>query len=183
AGLFSAILTAFNVPAYTLLNPPDPSIALLQQISSKLDSFSINQSFINSTQPSNINSPNADTEPATLRWAVWLNVLWFSGLVLSLTAASMGLMSKQWLNEYSSGVSETSRHAARVRQYRLNNLQAWHVEELVNTIPVLLQLSLICFLTGLLIFLWNLHNTVAAIVSTLVGFLAIFTTVVTFLPL
>lgn len=184
-GSLSAILTAFNVPAYALLNPtpPDPSIALLQQISNKLDSFSISYPFVNSTQPSSTNSPNAGIAPPVPRWAVWLNGLWFSGLVLSLTAASMGLMSKQWLNEYSSGVSETSRHAARLRQYRLENLKVWHVEAIVNTIPVLLQLSLVCFLAGLLILLWNLHNTVAVIVSTLVGLLAIFTIAVTLVPL
>ncbi|EIW54221.1 uncharacterized protein TRAVEDRAFT_132550, partial [Trametes versicolor FP-101664 SS1] len=38
AGLFSAILTAFNVQSYLLLQPaaPDPSVAILQQISSQL---------------------------------------------------------------------------------------------------------------------------------------------------
>lgn len=95
----------------------------------------------------------------------------------------MGLMSKQWLNEYSSGVSKASRHAARMRQYRLENFKKWHVESVVNTIPVLLQLSLVCFLAGLLIFLWNLHSTIATIASTLVGLLAIFTIAVTLLPL
>ncbi|KAL1946056.1 hypothetical protein VTO73DRAFT_15183 [Trametes versicolor] len=186
AGLFSAILTAFNVPAYALLSPasPDPSIALLQQISSKLDSFSINHPFVNSTQLASTNSPDGSTASLAIpRWAVWLNGLWFSGLILSLTSASMGLMSKQWLNEYSSGVSKASRHAARMRQYRLENFKKWHVESVVNTIPVLLQLSLVCFLAGLLIFLWNLHSTIATIASTLVGLLAIFTIAVTLLPL
>ncbi|KAL1945534.1 hypothetical protein VTO73DRAFT_2385 [Trametes versicolor] len=55
-------------------------------------------------------------------------------------------MTKQWLNEYSSGVSGTSRHIAR--------------------------LALTLFLAGLLILLWGLHDTVAAIASTLVGLLA-----------
>ncbi|EIW54285.1 uncharacterized protein TRAVEDRAFT_86305, partial [Trametes versicolor FP-101664 SS1] len=38
AGLFSAVLTTFNVQSYLLLQPaaPDPSIAVLQQISSQL---------------------------------------------------------------------------------------------------------------------------------------------------
>ncbi|EIW58205.1 uncharacterized protein TRAVEDRAFT_123752, partial [Trametes versicolor FP-101664 SS1] len=38
AGLFSAVLTTFNVQSYLLLQPapPDPSFAVLQQISSQL---------------------------------------------------------------------------------------------------------------------------------------------------
>ncbi|KAL1945578.1 hypothetical protein VTO73DRAFT_2429 [Trametes versicolor] len=185
AGLFSAILTAFNVQSYLLLQPsaPDPSIAVLQQISSQLASFSINPPFVNSTQPSNPSPTNANTPSPVLRWAVWLNALWFSGLILSLTSASVGIMVKQWLNEYSSGVSGTSRPVARVRQYRLHNLQRWHVEDIVGTIPILLQLSLALFLSGLLVLLWNLHSTVAAVASTLVGLLAAFTAVTTLLPL
>ena len=46
AGLFSAILTAFNVQSYILLQPasPDPTLAVLQQISLQLNSFSVNPS-------------------------------------------------------------------------------------------------------------------------------------------
>ncbi|EIW53850.1 uncharacterized protein TRAVEDRAFT_132874, partial [Trametes versicolor FP-101664 SS1] len=139
AGLFSAILTAFNVQSYLLLQPaaPDPSIAILQQISSQLGSFSINLPFVNSTQSTSANRLNtgAGAAPPIPRWAVWLNTLWFSSLILSLTSASVGIMVKQWLNEYTSGVSGTSRHAARVRQHRLNNLKQWRVEDIVGTVP------------------------------------------------
>ncbi|KAL1936945.1 hypothetical protein VTO73DRAFT_3591, partial [Trametes versicolor] len=185
AGLFSAVLTTFNVQSYLLLQPaaPDPSIAVLQQISSQLASFSIHPPFVNSTQPPSTTRANASTAPPVPRWAIWLNTLWFSGLILSLSSASVGIMVKQWLNEYSSGVSGTSRPVARVRQYRLNNLRTWRVEDIIGAIPILLQLALALFLSGMLILLWTLHDTVAAIASTLVGLLAVFTVVTTLLPL
>ncbi|EIW54219.1 uncharacterized protein TRAVEDRAFT_97236, partial [Trametes versicolor FP-101664 SS1] len=185
AGLFSAVLTTFNVQSYLLLQPaaPDPSIAVLQQISSQLASFSINPPYVNSTQPSSTTHASKNIPPPVPRWAVWLNALWFSGLILSLTSASVSIMVKQWLNEYSSSVSGTSRPVARVRQYRLNNLRRWRVEDVIGAIPILLQLSLALFLAGLLILLWTLNDTVAAIASTLVGILAIFTIVTTILPL
>ncbi|KAL1942581.1 hypothetical protein VTO73DRAFT_6183 [Trametes versicolor] len=185
AGLFSAVLTTFNVQSYLLLQPaaPDPSIAVLQQISSQLASFSIHPPFVNSTQPSSATRANANTVPPVPRWTVWLNTLWFSGLILSLSSASVGIMVKQWLNEYSSGASGTSRPVARVRQYRLNNLRTWRVEDIIGAIPILLQLALALFLSGMLILLWTLHDTVAAIASTLVGLLAVFTVVTTLLPL
>ncbi|EIW54276.1 uncharacterized protein TRAVEDRAFT_88839, partial [Trametes versicolor FP-101664 SS1] len=137
AGLFSAVLTTFNVQSYLLLQPatPDPSIAVLQQISLQLASFSIHPPFVNSTQPSSTTRPNANTSPPVPRWAVWLNALWFSGLILSLSSASVGIMVKQWLNEYSSGASGTSPPVARVRQYRLNNLRTWRVEDIIGVIP------------------------------------------------
>ncbi|KAL1945577.1 hypothetical protein VTO73DRAFT_2428 [Trametes versicolor] len=185
AGLFSAVLTTFNVQSYLLLQPaaPDPSIVVLQQIASQLASLSIKSPLVNNTQTSGSGSSGSNTPPVVPRWVVWLNALWFSGLILSLTSASVGIMVKQWLNEYSSGVSGSSRPAARVRQYRLNNLRTWRVEDIVGTIPILLQLALALFLAGILILLWNLHSTVAAIASTLVGLLAVFTAVTTLLPL
>lgn len=185
AGLFSAVLTTFNVQSYLLLQPaaPDPSIAVLQQISSQLASFSINPPFVNSTQPSSTIRTGTRLSPPVPRCAVWLNALWFSGLILSLTSASVSIMVKQWLNEYTSSVSGTSRPVAGVRQYRLNNLRSWRVEDVIGAIPILLQLSLALFLAGLLILLWTLNDTVAAIASTLVGLLAVFTIVTTILPL
>ncbi|KAL1937848.1 hypothetical protein VTO73DRAFT_12741 [Trametes versicolor] len=185
AGLFSAVLTTFNVQSYPLLQPstPDPTIAVLQQISWQLASFSINPPFVNSTQPSSTRDAKANTSAPVPGWAVWRNTLWFSGLILFLTSASIGIMVKQWLNEYDSGVSGTSRPASRTRQYRLNNLRTWHVEDVISTLPILLQLALALFLAGLLILLWTLHDTVAAVASTLVGLLAVFTLVTTLLPL
>ncbi|EIW53851.1 uncharacterized protein TRAVEDRAFT_132870, partial [Trametes versicolor FP-101664 SS1] len=187
AGLFSAILTAFNVQSYLLLQPaaPDPSFVVLQQISAQLGSFSVSPHFVNSTQPPSTSPSDVDarTPPRVPRWAVWLNSLWFSGLILSLASAAIGIMAKQWLNEYTSGLSGTSRTTARIRQHRLNNLMKWHVDDIVGTIPVLLQLALLCFLAGLLVLLWGLHSTVAAIASMLVGLLSSFILITTVCPL
>lgn len=114
---------------------------------------------------------------------MWLNGLWFSGLVLSLAPAFLAIMSKQWLDEFSKGLSGASRSVARERQYRLNNLKKWRVGDIVDLIPLLLQLALTCFLAGLLILLWTLHHTLAIIMSGLVGVLATFVITTALLPL
>lgn len=183
--MFSAILTAFNVQSYQLLQPApttDPVLVALQQISAQLSSFSNNPPFVNSTQPA---YRQTDTPtPRAPRAAVWLNALWFSSLILSLSSASVGIMVKQWLNEYCGGISpSTSRETARLRQYRLNNLIKWRVGTIVMSIPILLQLALSLFLAGLLILLWTLHNSVAAVASALVFLLAAFTIGTMLLPL
>ncbi|RDX49714.1 hypothetical protein OH76DRAFT_1455771 [Lentinus brumalis] len=136
AGLFSAILTAFNVQSYPLLTPapPDPVLMALQQISSQLTSFSVTSSFINATHPT-ILDLQAPAAPPPERWAVWLNALWFASLICSLSAASVGIMVKQWLNQYSSGLSGSSRQIARLRQHRLNALEKWCVGGIVAILP------------------------------------------------
>ncbi|KAI0667083.1 hypothetical protein C8Q78DRAFT_1082590 [Trametes maxima] len=187
AGLFSAILTAFNVQSYPLLQPytPDPAVEALLRISAQLSSFSVSPGFINSTTPSpasDIAAGNVADQSSTPRSAIWLNALWFSSLILSLSSASIGIMVKQWLNEYSSGVYGTSRESARLRQYRLNGLVKWRVADIVMTTPVLLQFSLALFLSGLLVLLWPLNRDVAILASVLIGALAIFTLLSLYIP-
>ncbi len=181
AGLFSAVLTALIVESYKLLSPPppDPVLLALQQISVQFSSFSVNPPFINSTQPTRQVLPPAPPVP---RWAVWLNALWFSSLIFSLSAASVGIMVKQWLNEYSNGLFGDSRHSARLRQHRLQNMEKWHVAEIVAILPILLQIALALFFGGLLILLWGLDSDVAAVASALVGLLSVFTIGSSFIP-
>ncbi|KAH9912336.1 uncharacterized protein BXZ73DRAFT_29345, partial [Epithele typhae] len=125
AGLFSAILTAFNVQSYPLLQPnaPDPVLVTLQQISQQLSGYTVHAQ----------NVTSSSSAPA--RSDVWLNILWFSSLICSLSSASIGIMVKQWLNEYSTGLSGSSHEIARLRQHRLDNLAKWRVAEIVALLP------------------------------------------------
>ncbi len=184
AGLFSAIQTAFNVELYKRLTPepdPDPVLIALERISAQLSGFAVNTAFVNSTQPRFALTSDVKT-PAVPLWIVVLNALWFSSLISSLAAASIGIMVKQWLTEYKSGVSGTSRQTARLRQLRLHSLQRWRVEEIVSTLPVLLQFASGLFFAGLLILLWNLNRAVAIVGTILVGILAIFSLFTIVLP-
>ena len=91
-------------------------------------------------------------------------------------------MVKQWLNEYSAGLSGASREIARLRQHRLDGLKRWRVAEIVSTLPILLQLALALFFAGLLVLLWTLHPAVAGVASALIGALSLFTGMTTVLP-
>ena len=96
--------------------------------------------------------------------------------------AYFALMVQQWLHEYQDRCSGTSREYARLRQYRLNNLNEWHVSWIVNTLPLLLQASLSLFFAGLLILLWNFNSTVATFASALVGVVMFAVLLLTILP-
>ena len=177
------MLTAFNVQSYQLLQsaPTDPTLAVLQQISAQLNSFTVSSPFVNATQPAHrIDEDQLPFQaPAS---AVWINTLWFSSLVCSLASASIALMVKQWLHGLGTGLSGTSRESARLRQYRLNGLLKWRIGMIVILLPILLQTALILFLAGLVVLLWTLHGTVAAVTSSLVGALIVFSIIVTLLP-
>ncbi|KAI0744442.1 hypothetical protein C8Q76DRAFT_804561 [Earliella scabrosa] len=182
AGLFSAVLTAFNVQSYTLLapDPQDRLLDTLQQISAQLGSFSVNPSFINSTASA---VSQATLSPSRApRSAVWLNTLWFSSLIFSLSAASIGIMVKQWLTEYSVGLSGSSRQTARLRQQRLNSLIKWRVSWIVAVLPILLQIALVLFFSGLLVLLWGLNDVVAGVASALISILFVLTASAILLP-
>ncbi|RDX49686.1 hypothetical protein OH76DRAFT_506518 [Lentinus brumalis] len=183
AGLFSAIQTAFNVELYKRLTPdpdPDPVLVALERISAQLSGFAVNAAFVNSTQNRFVLG-DAKT-PAAPVWVVVLNALWFSSLISSLAAASIAIMVKQWLTEYQSGLSGTSRQTARLRQLRLNSLQRWRVKEIVSFLPVLLQIASGLFFAGLLILLWNLNRTVAIVGTFFVAILLAFSLGTIILP-
>ena len=107
---------------------------------------------------------------APISGAVTLNALWIASLILSLSAALIAIMVKQWLSKYRSGLAGTSQDIARLRQYRLNNLAKWHVGTIVGALPAVLQVSLVLFFLGLLVLLRDLHPTVARVATTLVAF-------------
>ncbi|PIL35104.1 hypothetical protein GSI_02892 [Ganoderma sinense ZZ0214-1] len=182
AALYSGILTAFNVQSYPYLQPPTPdtTLAILQQISLQLNSFTTSPPFTNSTHV----TPIATTVqvPQLPLWVVTLNVLWFWALIISLSVAYFALMVQQWLREYQNRCSGTSREYARLRQHRLNNLIAWHVSWIVGILPVLLQASLSLFFAGLLVLLWHFHSTVTIFASALVGIVMFIVLLLTILP-
>ncbi|KAI0795103.1 hypothetical protein C8Q75DRAFT_527426 [Abortiporus biennis] len=181
AGLFSAVLTAFNIESYRKLLPDssDTSLIILQHISQQISSFSLTSAFANSTIPP-INLQQSFTAPLAI---IRINVLWFTSLVLSLVSASLGMLVKQWLREYLSGDQAPSRNRSRVRQFRHEGLTTWRVFEIMALLPTLLQISLILFLVGLIDFLRLIHPVVASVVSVFIGvwLLAYFAT--TFLPI
>ena len=174
-GLFSAILTAFNVQSYQLLQAPpiDQSTTAMLQVSAALSSLAATGSPVDASAISlALNAAQSSTIPFTASTeAVWLNICWFTGLVFSLASATLGIIVKQWLKEFSMGLYGTSREIARRRQYRVQKLKKWKVSFIVSMLPLLLQAALILFFVGLIILLSTIHRTVTIVVATFASFL------------
>ena len=178
----------FNIEAYKLLLVPqvDPTPEILKRISQQLGSLTVGlgaPSFINSTLPPYDIDTSPEDKFVPPGYAVPLNILWFISLILSLASGTLGIVVKQWLREYQSGVSGTTPAMARRRQCRLNSLIYWNVAFIIAALPVLLHVAFLLFLAGLLIFLQSLnHHTVTGVVSIPIGVILIFMLGAAFVP-
>ncbi|CAE6471797.1 unnamed protein product [Rhizoctonia solani] len=95
AALFSAILTAFLIESTSMLqqNPVDASATLLLFIAQS-------QRRIELGIPANTLDPIASNEFSPSMLSRFINGLWFTSLALSLSAALIAMLAKEWLASY-----------------------------------------------------------------------------------
>lgn len=136
---------------------------LLEQISLQLAAIS------NGTAVSTIVTPTLLQGNQPHSSAVLVNTLWFASLVCSLIAASFGMLVRQWLRHYADGHYSSVREHIRVRQYRFHGLTSWGVFQIMEVVPVILQIALVLFLLGLVFFLRPLQVVVFSTVAILIG--------------
>jgi len=175
SGLFSAVLTSFNVVLYPALSPNPPvdlSVRILAHMSAQLDTMSSNNDAIPPTWAHQL-SESADDIPA---FVVWINTFWFASLILSLCTASIALVVRQWLNRFASPwVTSDPFENAYIHHLRYNRgLLPWRVPTILGLLPILMQLALVLFLAGIVILLWTLNAAVAGIATALAALLVLF---------
>lgn len=158
--MFSAILTAYVLLLNTNLSNAHQSYPH-SFIIEKTNSLQPDQAEIsaNYLQENNIllralilqNSTLAESISATStsssvfipsRTAVWVNLLWYLSLGLSVAASMISMSAKRWCYAFVSGRSGTPYFQARLRQRRLDELEHWRMVELLNLLPLLIELSL-----------------------------------------
>ncbi|KAL4245180.1 hypothetical protein ABKN59_009893 [Abortiporus biennis] len=181
AGLFSAVVTAFNIVSYQRLtvDSSDVSLLVLQHISQQLASFTLSTPFLNSTIPPLSFPPTSFNAPISV---VRINMLWFTSLVFSLISASLAMLVKQWLREYLAGDHSSPRMHARIRQFRYHGLAKWRVFEIMALLPLLLQVALILFLIGLISFLELVDENVSRLVTIIISIWLAVYVVATIIP-
>ena len=161
SALFSAINTAFIIESLADLkpDPSDTTNTLLRQLIHHFD---------NSTFPGqDFNIP--EFSPAST--AVSVNGVFFASLSCSLFAAFGAVLGKQWLHQYARlGPAKSSQERGRDRQRKLCGMQSWYLHPFIETLPVLLQISLVLFQVALIQFLWPLNRNVTTVVVVLAAF-------------
>ncbi|KAF8593337.1 hypothetical protein BDV93DRAFT_461416, partial [Ceratobasidium sp. AG-I] len=85
--------------------------------------------------------------------ARWINGLWFISLALSLSAALIALLAKEWLAAYNTSRPRPPHTYALLRQARLVGLTKWRALHIIDLLPSVLHLSLLLFSVGLILYL------------------------------
>ncbi|EJD44338.1 hypothetical protein AURDEDRAFT_166718 [Auricularia subglabra TFB-10046 SS5] len=113
-----------------------------------------------------------------------INAYWFISLVLSLSAALIAILGKQWVREFErSATNLPLKEVVGVRQLKFEGLEYWRVGDIISALPLLLQLSLALFALGILELLWYLHVSGAIAVCVPTAIVLLFYLATTFLPL
>jgi hypothetical protein len=167
SGLFSAIVTAFLIESYKNLQP-DPaqeSIQLLRQIAAQ----SSGRNWV------------AEVDPRIDRISICVNVFWFLSLVLSLTAALVGIVSLQWIRSHIRSQSDGADSLGLSYMHSLG-LYRSYIPLVFASLPVILIFGLTFFLIGLIVFLLDLSWPVAIPVTIVITCTFAFLLVTSALP-
>jgi hypothetical protein len=96
-------------------------------------------------------------------------MLWFSSLILSLFAALLGILVKQWLHVYDKwSEREQYQDTVILRYVYQEGFLRWNVPEFIGLLPVLLQIALLLFVIGLVAYMWTLNHAIAGVLTVLV---------------
>lgn len=173
AGLFSAILTAFLVQTYPMLqaDSTDTTNQLLAiSVATQLRTTgTVIADTLNQTLTTFSDALSIPFSPSTA--SRWINVLFFLSLIFGLAAALFSILAKQWIREYLKWNSSLAlpRENILIRQLRIEAWEDWQVSAVLSTIPILLELAMVFFLAGVVILLWTLDDVVARVITVFVS--------------
>lgn len=88
--------------------------------------------------------------------ALWINGLWFLSLGLSLSAAVVAMLAKEWLVAYNTFEPLSAHNYARLRQSKFDALIQWRTLEIIDLLPSVLLLALLLFAVGIILRLASL---------------------------
>ncbi|KAH8991210.1 hypothetical protein EDB92DRAFT_1798310, partial [Lactarius akahatsu] len=179
-GLFSSTVASLIAVSYPNLQP-DPNTtteSLLAQISRQLSS-----AFPNGTSPAASLPTQGPFSPSAT--VVFINSVWFLSLVLSLTCALIATLLQQWARRYLQMIQRN--HAphdrAHIREYFSRGARKFHIFGLVETLPLLLLVSVFLFFAGLIAFAFHANHTVAWFTVGTVAFCSLSYIALTLMPL
>jgi hypothetical protein len=157
AGLFSAVSTSFIVGMEPSLspNPSDTTNALLMMLIHAID----NSTF--GGQDANLGLPPWHGPGSSI---IWIQTLMYASLSTSLLAALGAMLGKQWLSHFQRSGRGTVGARGRRRQQKLDGLQTWHFDTVLEALPALLQISLLLFGIALAANIWAQQRVVASVI-------------------
>jgi len=175
-GLFSAVVAAFLVVSFPLLqpNPTDTTNQLLTRISQQLSGTGLSQP---------LPPPNTSFRP--LSSSLRVNALWFTSLAMSTGCALWATLMQQWTRRYMQVADRPygPPKRARIRAFFADGVDKFGLAAAVEVLPVLLHASVLLFYAGLVDFLININHTVAFILMAWVAIALLIYFLLTIMPL
>ena len=154
--MFSAVSSAFVIDVQSRLQP-DPterSEAYLRAIL-----LSLNRSVSPGEDPA---APPAWTGP--LAEIVTTSNLLYVSLLMSLLAAFVAMLGKQWLNRYMRHTGGSMVERCGDRQRKFDGLEKWPFRFFIESLPIMLQIALLLLASGLSRYMWSVNTSVARVV-------------------
>ena len=166
SGLFSAVTSAFIIDIQSELKPD------YQQMNNALLEMLLNAT---------TGALPADPAASVPRWSgpypviVQVQCILYATLFATLLAAFLAMLGKQWLSRYKQ--NETRGSAAdrsRVRERKLTGLETWKFHIVMESLPLILQCSLVLLGFALSRYLWEVNTSVSSVVIGFTSFVFLF---------
>lgn len=94
-----------------------------------------------------------------------------ASLAFSVLAAFGAVMGKQWLNSYKAARGHGSlEERGMQRQRKLDGLECWHLQAVLGTFLVLIQISLLLFGLSLSANMWFQQTTISSVIICTIAF-------------
>jgi len=102
---------------------------------------------------------------------VVVNALFYASLGFMVLAAFIAMLIKSWVREFDRGLRAMSipEQRAKTREFRYLGMERWKLPEMVETLPLLIQISLLLFSIGLVIFLFHISTPSFGITTAISG--------------
>ena len=162
------------------------SIQDIQQNPQNISNFYLANTYQATINPNVLGSlPSSPPPFIPPNYAVWVNALWFLSFVISLTCALFATFLQQWARRYLKLTQ--SRYClhrrARIRAFFAEGVEKYHLPWVVETLPILLHISLFLFFAGLVVFLSNVNLTIFKLVLSWVAVCAALYGCITLMPI
>jgi len=102
---------------------------------------------------------------------VVVNALFYASLGFMVLAAFIAMLIKSWVREFDRGLRAMSipEQRAKTREFRYLGMERWKLPEMVEALPLLIQISLLLFSIGLVIFLFHISKPSFGVTTTILG--------------
>ena len=159
AGLFSAVASAFIIDIQQELRPDYNEM-----------NFAVLKMLLNTTSgvPNQLDVPAISSPKAS---AIQVQSILFGSLSSALLASFLAMLGKQWLNLHIQGsLVDRSRH----RELRMRGMITWRFKLIMECLPLVMQLSLFLLGYALARYVWDLSQTVSAVIASFTVFGVLF---------